>query len=45
MSPEEVLDSARDYLSVQARSLLCYWAAEELGTGYQLGGEKGSKIG
>ena len=31
MSSEEVLDSARDYQSVQARSLLCYWATRELG--------------
>jgi len=31
MSSEEVLDMARDYLSVQACSLLCYWAARELG--------------
>jgi len=31
MSPEEVLDSARDHRSVQARSLLCYWATRELG--------------
>jgi len=31
MGSEEVLDSARDYRSVQARSLLCYWPAEKLG--------------
>ncbi len=31
MSPEEVLDSARDHRSVQVHSLLCYWATRELG--------------
>ena len=31
MTSEEVLDSAGDHLSVQARSLLCYWATRELG--------------
>jgi hypothetical protein len=31
MSSEEVLDMARDHRSVQAHSLLCYWATRELG--------------
>ena len=31
MGSEEVLDSARDHRSVQARSLLCYRATRELG--------------
>ena len=31
MNSEEVLDSTKDYRSVQARSILCYWAARELG--------------
>jgi len=31
MSPEEVMDSGKGRRSVQARSILCYWATDQLG--------------
>ena len=31
MSPEQVMDSGKGRRSVQARSILCYWATDHLG--------------
>jgi putative transposase len=30
MSPEEIMDSGKNRKSVQARSILCYWATDQL---------------
>ena len=31
MSPEDVMDSGKGRRNVQARSVLCYWATDQLG--------------
>ena len=32
VTPEEIFDSLRDAKRIKARSILCYWATEKLGT-------------